>query len=315
MSGRRRVGGLALPEVHRVVEVAPGRCAGASSTKRARRLVISRASSGATPYISPRNWYGRGSDGARSAASQNDLTAVLVLAARVLRDAEADVQPRRLRMAFDGRGEDLVAGSNARSCTQVVPPIEQMLLGRIHVRGALILLGGSRRDCRRAPRRRRADCGARPCPSAASIRAHLLARVVQLAGLEEGEGEVVAVGVVGRDRSPARVRRCGSAAASLPLLQVERCQRASAPRSCRAAGARPRAGGARRPRVPGERWTTGLVAGEDCAVAVRGPLDGRGRAIATNETGKEVTTSTEGAQAADLTTCSLSAPAHRRCYQ
>ena len=37
-----------------------------------------------------------------------------------------------------------VAGSNARSCTQVVSPVEQVILGRVHVRGALILLG--RRD-------------------------------------------------------------------------------------------------------------------------------------------------------------------------
>jgi hypothetical protein len=72
------------------------------------------------------------------------LTAFLVLPARVLSDAQADVEPRRLRVASDGRSEHLCSGLERAKLHQAVPPIEQVILGRIHVRGALIILG--RRD-------------------------------------------------------------------------------------------------------------------------------------------------------------------------
>ena len=64
------------------------------STKRARRVEISFAISGETPYISPR--VVRTRIGRRQVGRVAErLDRVLVLAAGILRDAEADAQPRR----------------------------------------------------------------------------------------------------------------------------------------------------------------------------------------------------------------------------
>ena len=54
------------------------------------------------------------------------------------------MEPRRLRVARDGRGEHLCCGLERAKLHEVVSPVEQVILGRVHVRGALILLG--RRD-------------------------------------------------------------------------------------------------------------------------------------------------------------------------
>ena len=67
------------------------------------------------------------------------LDGVLVLPSGVLRDPEADVEPRRLRMALDGGGEHLRGLFERAQLQQVVAPVEEVLLGGRHVRGALIL--------------------------------------------------------------------------------------------------------------------------------------------------------------------------------
>src|SRR5207244_961578 len=64
---------------------------------------------------------------------------VLVLAARIVGDPQADIQPRRLRMTLDGGGEHLTGFVERLKVQQVVAPVEQMFFGRIRVRRALIL--------------------------------------------------------------------------------------------------------------------------------------------------------------------------------
>jgi len=59
----------------------------------------------------------------------------------LLGDPETDVEPRRLRMAGDRRREHLDGLFERVQLHQVVGPIEQVFLGWIHVRGALILVG------------------------------------------------------------------------------------------------------------------------------------------------------------------------------
>ena len=115
------------------------------------------------------------------------------------------------------------ASSKARRLQQVVAPVEQVLLGRRHVRGALIAAGGRDEvaralfDVAEQVEELGGLLGLEHPP-------HLLARRVQLAGLEVGEGEVVAVGVVGRvDGAGALEVREGGV--ELAGLQVERAER------------------------------------------------------------------------------------------
>ena len=144
-------------------------------------------------------------------------------AARVLRDAEADVQPGRRRMAADARREHVdgvVVGAQAQ---QVVAPVEEVLFGRRQVRGALVADGG--RDVVARPRVHVAE---QVEQLGGLLRLehppHLLARGVQRAGLQVGEGEVVAVGVVGRvERARALEMRDGGC--ELAGLEVELAER------------------------------------------------------------------------------------------
>ena len=147
------------------------------------------------------------------------LDGVLVLTSRVLGDAKADVKPARLRMALDGRDEHLRSGLERAKLHQVVPPVEQVLLGRVHARGALIRLGGGN-----AILRALVDIAEQVEELGRFLRAEhaldLFARQVQFPGLEKRDGQVVAVGVVGRiDRS--RLFEVRDGGVEFPLLQVE----------------------------------------------------------------------------------------------
>lgn len=99
-------------------------------------------------------------------------------------------------MASDRRSEDLRGLFERAKLQQVVSPVEQMILGRIHVRGPLILFGGAKEvpaalvdvgeEIVKLRRVQRGD--------------HLKnqrARVVELSGFEQCESKIVAAGVVG----------------------------------------------------------------------------------------------------------------------
>ena len=126
-------------------------------------------------------------------------------------------------MAADARREHVdgvVVGAQAQ---QVVAPVEQVLLARRQVRGALVDDGGG-------------DIVARPRVHVAEqveqlgglLRLehppHLLARGVERAGLQVGDGEIVAVGVVGRVEH-ARALEVRDRVGHSPRLEVERGER------------------------------------------------------------------------------------------
>ena len=111
-------------------------------------------------------------------------------------------------MPFDRSGEDLGRGLERAQLQQVVPPIEQVLLGRVHVRGTLVLL------------RRGHEIAATLLDVAEKVvelarvfqgqrAGRLLACRGQFACLKQDEGEVVAVGVLrGVDRlRPLKMRK------------------------------------------------------------------------------------------------------------
>ena len=141
-------------------------------------------------------------------------------AARVLRDAEADVQPRRARIPLETRGEHPPRLFVGVKLQQVVAPVEQVLLGRIHVRGALVLLR------RRQPVAAAfADVG----EQVVQLRGvaggdHLQnqrTRLVEVLQLEQRQREVVPAGVVvGIDR--ARALQVGKRRLQLVPLQIKR---------------------------------------------------------------------------------------------
>lgn len=111
-------------------------------------------------------------------------------------------------MPFDRSGEDLGRRLERAQLQQVVPPIEQVLLGRVHVRSTLVLL------------RRGHEIAATLLDVAEKVvelarvfqgqrAGRLLACRGQFACLEQDEGEVVAVGVLRRvDRlRPLKMRK------------------------------------------------------------------------------------------------------------
>ena len=133
------------------------------------------------------------------------------------------MEPARLRVPLDRRGEDLCRGLEGTKLHQVVPPVEQVLFGRIHACGALIRLGGGDAIVRAL-----VDVAEQVVELRRLLRAQhaldFVARAIQLARLEEGEGEVVAGRVVSRIDCPGalevRQGRIG-----LSLLQVEAGER------------------------------------------------------------------------------------------
>ncbi len=164
------------------------------------------------------------------------------------------MEPRRLRVPFDRSGEDLGRRLERAQLQQIVPPIEQVLLGRRPCAQHADTPRPRPRDCPRrssmSPRR----LWSSPVSFRVSVRVACSRAVGQLACLEQDEGEVVAVGVLRRvDRLRAlkvrkrRVRPCRCVDRKMPAPD--------APRSCRAAGGRSRAGVARGPRTPQGPWT------------------------------------------------------------
>ncbi len=126
-------------------------------------------------------------------------------------------------MPLDRRGEDLCRGLEGTKLDQVVPPVEQVLFGRIHARSALIRFGGGD-----AILRAFVDFAEQVVELRGLLRAQhaldFVARSIQLARLEEGEGKVVAGRVVSRiDRPGALEVRQGRIGPF--LLQVEAGER------------------------------------------------------------------------------------------
>ena len=193
------------------------RRSGYRSTNRARRCVISPLSSGETPYISPRNRRGAGR---RDRCRRRGRT--IAPRPRAGRAGTARCRDPRCSRADSGMPaeagrEDVdgvaVARAGAAGC-------------RPSRRGDPRSARGARRAGSRRRRRRRSPARASTSPSrlnssavsfASSIRRDLLARGVERAGLEIGEREVVAVGVVGRVEVARRARDAGSRAAAAGL--------------------------------------------------------------------------------------------------
>ena len=74
---------------------------------------------------------------------------VVVLAARILRDAQSDREPRRPRIPLDGLHEHPTRRLEGAKPQQVVAPVEEVLLGGVHVGGLLELLRGLQQVARR----------------------------------------------------------------------------------------------------------------------------------------------------------------------
>jgi hypothetical protein len=122
-------------------------------------------------------------------------------------------------MAFEPRGEHLRRFVVGVYLQQVVAPIEDVRLGRRHVRGALILVVGGDEVfgalvdiAEKVVQLRRILCGQHPLD--------LRARLVEIPGLEQRQREVVtAVVVIGIDGAGAPQVRKGRI--ELALLRVE----------------------------------------------------------------------------------------------
>ena len=125
-------------------------------------------------------------------------------------------------MVRDGRRKHLGGLLERAKLHQVVSPIEKILLARVHLRGALIFF-----RCADEIAGALGDVAEQVVKLARLLYAQhpsdLVPRVVQFAGLEQGERKVVAVRVVGRVDLP-RVFEVENGRIELAFVQVERRQ-------------------------------------------------------------------------------------------